>query len=793
MKNEFITALGSKKRLYFDGSMGALLQSRGLAVGETPESWNLINPQAIKSVHSEYLAAGSTIALTNTFGGVALDEKTITAGIDIAAEAVNEAGQGLVAFDLGPTGQLLAPMGDLPFDEAVKLFAKPIQIAEKSGKCDLIALETFSDLYEAKAAMIAVKEHSCLPFVVTFTLTDNSSLFTGGGILEALLLAQSLGASATGFNCGRGAEDLPDIVAEIEKIRKYVSIPIALSPNAGVPFAENGKTIFPTTSEEFGQQMTVGAPIAQILGGCCGTTPEHIKAMVEACNDVPITPAPEQSDDVVITSYGKSVVVGKGKKPVIVGERLNPTGKLALKEAYRTADFAYIQKLALSQIAAGADILDINAGLPDIGEAEVLERAITEIQSITDTPLCIDTSNPAAAERALRAYNGRPLLNSINAKPESIKDFMPLAKKYGAAIVALALDESGIPSTPNERIEAANAIEKSAEEHDIMTGSIVADMLTLAISTDPNSAKITLEAVENSPYPTILGVSNISFGLPNREILTSSFLTMALQNGLCAAIVNPESPAISETFLSSNALSGFDENFESFISSFNASDKSRTKQVASTEISLEALKNAIVSGLKTSSIKIANSLISAGESPLTLINDGVVPALSRVGELFEQKKLYLPSLLSSADAATAASGVIKKAMPNTKTQADEIEKIVLATVKGDIHDIGKNIVKMLLESYGFSVIDLGRDVEPELVADTVKKHNCKLCGLSALMTTTVSNMEKTIRLLRKECPNVKIMVGGAVLTESYAMAIGADYYSADALGAVKIVQKNRTR
>ena len=784
--NKFITALNSKKRLYLDGSMGALLQSRGLAVGESPESWNLTNPNAVKSVHNEYLAAGADMILTNTFGGTGLDEAAIMAGIDIAREAVKTAGRGLVAFDLGPTGHLLSPMGDLPFEDAVKLFAKPVEIAEKSGECDLIALETFGDLYEAKAAILAVKEHSSLPFIITFTLTDESRLFTGGGILEALIVAQSLGAAAAGFNCGQGAEELSKIVAEIEKIRQYVQIPIALSPNAGIPFTENGKTAFPTTAAEFGRQVTAGAPVARILGGCCGTTPKHIKAIIGTCGGISVDPPPKPSDDVVITSYGKSVIIGKGKKPVIVGERLNPTGKPALKEAYRSAGFGHIQKLALSQISAGADILDVNAGLPDIDEAAVLEKSVAAIQSVTDTPLCIDTSNPEAAVRTLRIYNGRPLLNSINAKPESIKEFVPIAKKYGAAIVALALDKDGIPDTSDGRTSTANSIAHAAAEHGLLPGSVVADMLTLAISTDPHSAKITLDAVKKSSFPTILGVSNISFGLPNRETLTSAFLTMALQSGLSAAIVNPESSAIANTFLSYNTLSGFDENFECFI---GMTADSTAKQPASSEISLEALQNAIISGLKDSAVEIADALIAGGKPPLSLINDGVIPALARVGERFEQKKLYLPSLLSAADAAAAASGMIKPELSKSGEKADESKKIILATVKGDIHDIGKNIVKMLLESYGFSVIDLGRDVSSKAVVSAVKSYDCRLCGLSALMTTTVLNMEETIKLLRKECPEVEVMVGGAVLTEGYAKSIGADYYSADALGAVRIAQK----
>ena len=778
-----------KERLIFDGAMGTMLQDQGLTLGERPEVWNITHSGIILNNHKAYADVGCHILKANTFGANRLKlsdtgyavSQIVSAGVSLAREAAGSAAY--VALDIGPTGKLLAPFGNLDFEEAVDVFAEMVAAGTRAG-ADLVLIETMTDTYEIKAAMLAAKENCDLPIVVTFTPDAAGKLLTGGDILTAVCLMEGLGADALGLNCGLGPAQME---ALLPALIQYASVPVIVSPNAGMPELRNGKTVYTITSEEFAHRMASIAARVQLMGGCCGTTPAHIAEMIRVCRDVPFTRIVPKTYTAV-SSYGKTVVFGD--QPVLIGERLNPTGKPRLKQALRDNDMDYLNRVGLDQIESGAEILDVNVGLPGIDKSVVLARVVTGLQRVSDAPLQIDTADPTAAERALRLYNGKPLLNSVSGKQNSLETILPLAKKYGAALVALTLDDDGIPDTAQGRVQIAEKIIASAAHCGIPPRDIVVDALTMTVCTDGKNARITLEAMESIREKlgvhTVLGISNVSFGLPEREHINAAFFTLAISRGLSAGIVNPLSGALMNAYYAVQALRGV--NISEYIHRFSkvAAPAASTKNAAETETI--SLYTAIVKGLRERAEKAARAL--AGETlSMDIVNGHIIPALDKVGEDFEKNAIFLPQLLMSAEAAQSAFEVIRQ---QTSTQGETRKrrgKIVLATVKGDIHDIGKNIVKVLLENYDFLVIDLGKNVEPSVVAETVLKEQARLVGLSALMTTTVAQMEETVRLLRKEAPDCRVMVGGAVLTQEYADSIGADFYAKDAMCGVRYADR----
>lgn len=783
---KFIDLLG-KERLFFDGAMGTMLQKNGLSAGEIPETWNITHRDTVYAIHKAYADAGCNIIKSNTFGANALKfkgtdytvEEIVTSAIDIAKTAVSGKDKTFVALDLGPTGKLLKPYGELPFETAYELYKQQVIAGKKAG-ADLVLIETMGDTYEIKAAVLAAKENCDLPIVVTMIFDESGKLLTGSDIKTAVFMLEGLGVDAIGFNCGLGPRQMLSLLPEL---LKYSSTPVAVNPNAGLPECVNGVTFFNVTPEEFANDLKELAEMGvSLLGGCCGTTPEHLKEAVKLCKDIPVLPV-KQKNITAVTSYSKTAVIGE--RPIIIGERINPTGKKKLKAALVSGDSGYIFSEALSQVECGADVLDVNVGLPEIDEPKVMCDTVRGIQGITNLPLQIDTSDPAAMEQALRIYNGKPLINSVNGKKESMEKIFPLAKKYGGVAVCLTLDESGIPESAEGRIKIAEKIINTAKEYGIDKKDLIIDTLAMTVSTGAENAKRTLQAlsyVRNTlGVNTVLGVSNISFGLPKRDNINAAFFTLAMGSGLSAGIINPKSDSMMNAFYSYCALNGYDENFETYIS--KTSDSAPTAKNDKTD-----LKTAVINGLSGAAGENARELLKT-EQPLDIINLYLIPALDIVGKGFEDGTIFLPQLLMSADAAKAAFDEIKASMPAEANGSEKKNKVVIATVKGDIHDIGKNIVKVLLENYGFDVIDLGKDVDPEIIVDTAIKEKVKLVGLSALMTTTVVNMEETIRLLRKRYPECKVMVGGAVMTQDYADRIGADSYAKDAMGAVRYAER----
>lgn len=778
-----------KRILFFDGGMGTLLQEQGLQAGELPETWNLKNPESIIQIHKAYLAAGADIILANTFGANRFKygedlEKIVTAGVANAKKAVAESGKkAYVALDIGSTGKLLKPMGTLDFEEAVGVFAEIIRAGEKAG-ADLILIETMSDTYELKAAVLAAKENSALPIMATVIFDESKKMLTGASPQVVVSLLEGLGVDALGINCGLGPKQMKEIVKEL---LKYASIPVIVNPNAGLPRSENGKTVFDVGAEEFAQDMeeivTMGAWFA---GGCCGTTPAHIQAMVEKCKEitpVPITP----KNYTFVTSY--STAVELGGRPVIIGERINPTGKSKFKQALRDHNIDYILEEGVKQEDSGAHILDVNVGLPEIDEAAMMETIVYELQSIMPIPLQIDTTNMEAMERALRIYNGKPMINSVNGKAEIMEQVFPLVKKYGGVVVGLALDEDGIPDTTEGRLAIAEKIYQTGEKYGISRKDIVIDALVMTMSTNNESAKITLDTVKEITArggKTVLGVSNISFGLPQRELINAAFFTMAMNNGLSAGIINPNAKAMRQAYDTFCVLGGYDAQCMNYIENYAVTDAPNA--AAKPAASKLNLTDSIIKGLKDQAYRATEEELKTKE-PMEIINGELVPALDVVGQGFEKGTMFLPQLLMSAEAAKAGFEAIRQYVQSHGEAQEKKATIVIATVKGDIHDIGKNIVKVLLENYGYEVIDLGKDVPPEKIVETVVDKHAPLVGLSALMTTTVVNMEESIKELHKEAPWCKIMVGGAVLTQEYADMIGADFYGKDAMQSVYYAER----
>lgn len=794
-----------KELLFLDGGMGTLLQAEGLAPGELPETWNIEHPEKVEAIHRRYYEAGSDVVLANTFGANVYKfhddrytvEEVIRAGIANAKRAGEQIGkETYVALDMGPTGKLLKPMGDLDFDDAYEAFAEAVRYGEKYG-ADLIHIETMSDTYEVKAAILAAKENSSLPVFVTMIFDERGKLLTGGDVPSVVAMLEGLRVDALGLNCGLGPKQMLPILSDL---RRYTSLPIIVKPNAGLPKQKNGETYYDVEPDEFARIMQeVVKEGACVIGGCCGTTPEHIKKLVEECKDLPLREI-EKKHDTIVSSYGQAVILDD--MPRIIGERINPTGKKKFKEALKNEDMDYILKEAITQQDKGAHILDVNVGLPDIDEVAMMEKVVKELQSVTSLPLQIDTVDGKAMERAMRIYNGKPMINSVNGKQVSMDEVFPLIRKYGGVVVGLTIDEEGIPKDAEGRVRVAGKIINEAAKYGIDKKDIVIDVLTMTISSEKDGAKVTLEALkrvrEEFGVRTVLGVSNISFGLPRRPIVNSYFYAMAMQNGLTAGIINPSSEDMMKAYRSYNALMGFDENCTNYISTYAGTTETVTVQASQAAAAAGnapkaagvemTLKYAIERGLKEEAHHITRDLIGTRE-PLNIIQEELIPALNVVGEGFEKGTVFLPQLLMSADAAKIAFAVIKDVLASSGQEEEKKEKIILATVKGDIHDIGKNIVKVLLENYGFDVIDLGKDVPPEAIVEKAVEENVTLVGLSALMTTTVVSMEETIKLLREKKPDCKVMVGGAVLNQDYADMIGADFYGKDAMQSVHYAQK----
>lgn len=866
MRKNIMDRIG-REWLFFDGGTGSILQEKGLQPGELPETWNLLHPDRIIDLHRGYLEAGADIYNTNTFGANRLKfpenlDEIVTAAVKLAKEARTQAGRdedAYVALDIGPTGKLLAPMGDLSFDDAVDIFGEVVRIGAREG-ADLVLIETMNDSYEAKAAVLAAKENCDLPVFITCVFDGSGKMLTGGTPESMVAMLEGLGVDALGVNCSLGPAQMIPIV---ERLVKAAHVPVLVNPNAGLPKSVDGRTVYDVDPEAFaGYMKQIAALGAAAVGGCCGTTPDYIRAEIAAVRPLPLLP-PQGREQTVIASFSRTVEIGRAARPVIIGERINPTGKKRFKQALVDHDIDYIVDQGLQQEDAGADVLDVNVGTPEINEVELLDEVVCRLQSVLALPLQIDTSNPEAMERALRHYNGKALINSVNGKQEVMAEVFPLVKKYGGVVVALALDEGGIPDNADDRIRIAEKIYRTAAEYGIRREDIVIDGLCMTVSSDPRSALVTLETIrrirDELGGSSILGVSNISFGLPARELINAYFFEMALQNGLSCAIINPNNQAMMQAYRAFCALTNQDENFQNFITAY-AGYKSPDKQVSD---ALTAYKTRVLNALGVSAgdlqatgRPLGGSGANAGFGPgaagagaaglssdnvsgaganagsfgsgsaagaddgrgsgaaagtsrlveaiergmakpaaeatreallsrnaLDIINQDLVPALDVVGQGFEKGTVFLPQLLMAAEAAKAAFAVVKESMAGSAQESKG--RVILATVKGDIHDIGKNIVKVLLENYGYDVIDLGKDVPPETIVETALRENIRLVGLSALMTTTVVNMEETIRQLHAQKPDCRIVVGGAVMTQDYADKIGADCYGRDAMTTVR--------
>lgn len=784
-------------RVYLDGGTGTLLQEAGLASGIPTESWNITHPDEITAVHKAYFDAGCNVVMANTFGINALKyteseiEENVFAAVNNARRAENSCkyeSEKFVALDIGPLGRLLSPLGDLGFEDAVSAFAPVVKAGVKAG-ADLVFIETMNDSYETKAALLAVKENCDLPVIVSNAYGADGRLMSGATPEVMVALLEGMGADAIGVNCSLGPKALANVV---EKYLELSSVPVILKPNAGLPRVENGKTVFDVTPDEFCAEITeLVKKGVRCVGGCCGTTPEYIKKVVETTKDIKVSKIEKRTATVVASG---TKTADFADIPVLIGERINPTGKKRLKEALRDRDTNYVLNEALREEEAGAVILDVNVGAPEINEKELLPYLTSEIQAVCPLPLQLDTSDPVAMEKAMRIYNGKPLVNSVNGKEESMRAVFPLIKKYGGVAVALTLDEDGIPETADGRVKIAKKILRTAESYGIDRKDVVFDSLTMAVSAERRAAAVTLEALkeikEKLGCHTLLGVSNVSFGLPERQDINAAFFLSALNSGLSAAIMNPYSAEMMRAYYTWRLIRGIDENCADYIAFANANVHSDINAAPKSTVGMSSaasLKDAVIKGLKTEAAAKAKEMLKSTE-PMELVNGEIIPALNCVGADFEAKKVFLPQLLMSAEAAGCAFEEIKAAV-KTGDNTKKGENIVLATVKGDIHDIGKNIVKLLLENYGYSVTDLGRDVEPQKIADTVIKLHSPLVGLSALMTTTVPAMEETIKLLKMQAPYCKTVVGGAVLTAEYAKTIGADKYAKDAMETVRYAKE----
>jgi len=784
---EFRELLRSDRPVLLDGGMGTMLQARGLKSGEHPELAALEHPDWLFDIHRAYVDAGAQIINTNTFGanreklarmGKTVDE-VVAPSVAIARKAAD--GRALVALDVGPIGQLLEPTGTLDFEQAVEIFKEVIAAGVKAG-VDLVFIETMTDLQEARAALLAAKEVCDLPVMVTMTYEERGRTFLGHSPAAAALTLEGLGADAIGVNCSLGPREMPPLA---EELLKWSTLPIILKPNAGLPDPSGAG--YDITAQDFAQSLAQLAEVGvKLFGGCCGTTPEYISLLKQALSNHAI---PDTYRRVPAAVCSPTTVVPIDRVRVI-GERINPTGKKLMKEALRRNDVDFMLGQALAQTQAGADILDVNVGLPEIDEQAMMVRTVKALQGVTGAPLQIDSTAPEVLERALRVYCGKAIVNSVNGEPTVLDRILPIVKKYGAAVVGLTLDEQGIPKSAEGRFAIARRILDAALAHGIRKEDVYIDCLTLTASAEQEGAYQTLLALrmvkEQLGLKTVLGVSNISFGLPARPVVNQNFLTMAMVYGLDLPIINPNVDSMMGAVRSYHLLMNVDTDAREFIAAYADTP---TAAAPAPIPGSRALDEIVRAGLKGEAGPATRTLLTGGADPMDIINSILIPALDAVGADFEAGRSFLPQLIQSAGAAQAAFEVLREHMSAGSTKAAEQRNIVLATVKGDIHDIGKNIVKVLLENYGYTVIDLGKDVPPEAVVQAVREHKAPLVGLSALMTTTLKSMEDTIALLRRENLPCKVVVGGAVLTEDYAARIGADFYARDAKQSVDVARQ----
>ena len=826
-----IRQLLNKRILVFDGAMGTMLQKYGLPTGETPELFNFTHPEILKDIHRQYLSAGSDIISTNTFGANRLKvggsgytvEQIITGAVKLAREAADEFAQEdqfgqnkeyvqkYVALSLGPIGKLMKPSGDLDFEEACDLYREQIEPGIKAG-VDMILIETQSDLYEAKAAIVTARELTDLPLFCTVTFQENGRMLMGADPLTVVTTLQDLGIDALGVNCSLGPEQMVPIVSEI---LSYSKLPVMVQPNAGLPEMVDGHTRYNVSADQYADVMEemVRAGVS-VAGGCCGTTPEYIEELkhrVKSIGDaesILANPNPKSKARsnarstarlnarstgqarpiTAVSSATKTVILDDRIR--IIGERINPTGKKLLKEALKAGDYDYIENEAISQVKAGAEILDINVGLPGIDEEAVMKEAVRRVSAVTDAPLQIDSADPKVVEAAVRHYNGRPIINSVNGKQEVMDAIFPIVKKYGTCIIALTLDEKGLPKDAEERVAIAQRIITEAEKYGIGRERILVDCLTLTVSAQQSAGRDTLEAIRRVKakfgVKTTLGASNVSFGLPNRKLLNRTFLAMALEAGLDAPITDPLEPEYTDTIWAFETLACKDVDSRDYIARYGSAGGKTAEETklekAGSESDNNSLTDIILNGYVDRAAKAARELLQH-LAPLEVVETVIIPALETVGREYETGEKFLPQLIQSADAVKPAFEVLKQHMVGGETI--NYGRIILATVKGDIHDIGKNIVKVLLENYGYEVLDLGKDTDIQLIVDTAKREKIQLVGLSALMTTTVVNMEATIHALREAGLDCKVAVGGAVLNGEYAKTIGADFYCKDAMDTVR--------
>lgn len=781
-----INELTNDRILFFDGAMGTMLQQRGLTPGELPELLNLSNPDIITDIHREYVRAGSDIVTTNTFQahelklGVENVELVVSAGVRCARES----GARFVALDISTFGQLMEPMGTVSFERAYEIFRRQVVAGANAG-ADLIIIETVSDPYEAKAAILAAKENTNLPVFCTLTFQEDGRTFVGCDALTATMLLQGLGVDALGVNCSLGPELLKPVV---ETMLKYSRVPVIVQANAGMPVVRDGRTIFELKPETYAAQVAeMARQGVRIVGGCCGTSPEYIRLLKEEIGNMrPVVTNPLRVS--ACTSGTRTIILDDAVTEI--GERLNPTGKKKMQQALRDGDTSYLIGEAISQVQAGAQVLDVNVGRPEIDEPAVLAQVIRAVQGVTNSPLQIDSSDPVAIEAGARIYNGKPIINSVNGKKEVMERIFPVVKKYGALVVGLTLDENGIPPTARERLEIARRIKDTAAAYGIPEEDLLIDCLVLTASAQQSQVKETLTAIRmvksELGLKTVLGVSNVSFGLPDRELINATFLAAALGAGLDAAILNPLSARYREILDAYRVLNGEDRDSVRYIGK-HAAEAQKPAITASPQIGL-TLAGIIEQGRKEQAAEKVKQLL-INTSPLEIIDSEFIPALNRVGKRFETGEIFLPQLMLSAQAVQNGFAVISDYMRESGQKRQSKGKILLATVHGDIHDIGKNIVKMLLENYGYEIVDLGKDVPAKTVVDTVIAQNIRLVGLSALMTTTVKSMKDTITAAREAGLDCTFFVGGAVLSEEYAGFVGADYYARDAMESVAIANR----
>ena len=785
-----ITERLKKDILIFDGAMGTMLQNRGLALGELPEALNIKSPESIIEIHQAYIEAGSQVITTNTFGANELKlkgsgysvEEVIQAAVANARKAIGDRNI-YIALDIGPIGELLEPMGTLGFEEAYDIFKRQILQGVEAG-VDLIVIETMTDLYEIKAAVLAAKENTDLPVFATMSFEENGRTFTGCTPASMAMTLEGLGVDALGINCSLGPKEIGPI---LEQVLKYSSIPAMVQANAGLPTVVDGKTVYDISAEDYASYgRSFIEKGVRVIGGCCGTTDEYIRDLVEAIKDVEVPEIKTKRFSGVCTPTKPVFIDGVR----VIGERINPTGKKLFKAALKKQDIDYILREAIAQVEAGADILDVNVGLPEIDEEKIMVKVIKEIQSILDIPLQIDSTDPRTIESGLRVYNGKAIVNSVNGEDRVLDTLLPLVKKYGAAVVGLTLDERGIPSSAMERYRIAEKIVKRAEEYGIAREDVYIDCLTLTAAAQQEDVEETLKALalvkERLGVKTVLGVSNVSYGLPNRELVNKVFFAAALYEGLDLPIINPLDREMMDTILASNLLWNRDKGGKVYLENYKKIpqvEKSKAKAKANLD-----LVDIIIKGMRDEARAATQELLTTKE-PLDIVNEYIVPTLDLVGDRYEKGEIFLPQLIQSAETVKSSFEVIKESLSRDSGEAISKGKLILATVKGDIHDIGKNIVKVLLENYNYEVIDLGKDVPSEVIVEEAIRQDIQLVGLSALMTTTVKSMEETIAQLKRDKPNIKIMVGGAVLNQDYADMIKADYYAKDAKGAVEIARK----